>query len=71
MNHPYRNHPKTTPTAAAVLATTLPGGPWDGWYCGNHPGGEELANAANRPRCWGCGLPRPTEDTPGPRKMVG
>jgi hypothetical protein len=43
------------PSEQEILATTLPGGPWDGWYCKNHPAGEAIANAPDRVSCWGCG----------------
>lgn len=55
------------PDESEVLATSLPSPSYAGWYCENHPAGEQLANAATRPRCWGCGLPKPTDSTPGPR----
>ncbi len=48
-------------TDAEILATTLPGAPWNGWYCKNHPRGEALANDRTRDVCWGCGNFKPIE----------
>jgi hypothetical protein len=65
------------PTEQETLATTLPGLPWEGWYCTRHPDGEAIANARERAHCWGCGAARPpfpvTDEknggTPMPRGM--
>ena len=48
-------------TESEILATTLPGAPWNGWYCKNHPHGEALANDRTRDACWGCGNFKPIE----------
>ena len=47
------------PTGAEVLATTVPGVPWNGWYCAHHPPGEAFANDRTRDACWGCGNLKP------------
>jgi uncharacterized protein YodC (DUF2158 family) len=49
------------PTGAEVFATTLPGVPWNGWYCTHHPPGEALANDRTRDACWGCGNLKPIQ----------
>jgi uncharacterized protein YodC (DUF2158 family) len=47
-------------TSAELLATAE-NIPWNGWYCRNHPRGEELANDRTRDRCWGCDALKPME----------
>jgi hypothetical protein len=47
------------PTQEEVTATTLPSTIFEGWYCHNHPTGEEVANAKWRKFCWGCDQIRP------------
>jgi hypothetical protein len=48
------------PNEVEVFMTTMPEPAWgDGWYCRNHSPGEAFANANDRPKCWGCGAPKP------------
>jgi hypothetical protein len=56
------------PNDAEVLATTLPGGPFDGWYCKRHPDGEFLANDKSESHCWGCGTRRQVDFLKEPKK---
>jgi hypothetical protein len=52
---------ESKPDGYEVMATSLPSSSYVGWYCSNHPNGEQIANGPSRERCWGCGEARPPE----------
>jgi len=50
------------PVTSAEILATAENVPWNGWYCRNHPRGEELANDRTRDRCWGCDALKPIQE---------